>query len=239
MRIIADTKPSADVEYLSSAIIKEALTEKFRDLFGRDPVYMDSEEPMRVEDARIPSMIADSVDPQIASMLKSSAIESNTDSSGKVPSINNATLLYTIKADDPAEVSLESLEEYVGMDPASRDSTIHAVSEQDTINITDGVAYLSPERSAINVGVFVDNNEFASEFQYRLEQAGGNGLSPEEKETVFQELFEDLPGGDDVQVPDVRQALLKVVGLTSALSPEQSVPEGKEAPGPETVVEDA
>lgn len=239
MKIIADTKPTADIEYLSSAIVKEALTAKFKDLFGRDPVYMSPEEPMRVDDARVPTLISDSVDPQIAAMLKSSAVESSIDAAGTLPEIENATLVYTIKDTEPAAVSLEAVEEYVALDPASADATAQVVSEQDDVNIEEGTAYLSPDKSTIDIGIFVENTPFAEEFQYRMENAGGAALSPEEKEKVFDELFEDLPGGDDTQVANLRQTLLKVVGLTESLTPEEKVPEGREAPGPEAVAEGA
>jgi len=237
--IIADAKPTADIEYLSSAIIKEALTAKFQDLFGRDPVYLSPDEPMKVEDARVPTMISNSVDPHISTMLKASAIESNVDSSGEIPEIGNSTLLYSIRDEEPAAVSLDAVEEYQALDGASADATAQSVSELDDINIEEGMAYLSPDKSAINIGVFVDNTEFAGEFQYRLENAGGNALSPEEKITVFDQLFQDLPGGDDIQVEEVRQTLMKVVGLTSGLSPDAKVPEGNEAPGPSPVAEGA
>lgn len=237
--IIADAKPTADIEYLSSAIVKEALTRKFKELFGRDPVYRSPEEPMRVEDARVPTLISDSVDPQIATMLTASAIEATAAAAGPIPEISNATLLYTIKDTDPASVALEAIEEYRALDAASADATAQAVSELDTINIEEGTAYLSPEMSAIDIGIFVQNTPFAEEFQYRLENAGGATLSPEKKETVFNDLFGDLPGGGDMQASDVRQALLSVVGLTEAMTPEQQVAPGNEAPGPDAVAENA
>ena len=230
--LFADTKPTADIEYLSSAIIEAALAGKFKDLFGRDPVYKSPDVPMKVEDTRVPTMIADSVDPQVAAMMKASAIEASTEASGKVPAINNATLLYIIKDTEPASVSLESIEEYTTMDPAAADATVQAVSEQDHINIEEGIAYLSPERSTISIGIFVENTPFAEEFQYRLENAGGNELPPEKKEQVFDDLFNLLPGGEGTQAEDLRQTLLKVVGLTEALTPAEQVPEGKKAPGP-------
>jgi hypothetical protein len=233
----SDSKPSADIAYLSSAITKEALTNKFQDLFGRDPVYEDPDSPMKVTDTRVPTMISNTVDPQIATMLRASAVEDTPNASGEIEDVDNATLLYTLKDTEPAQISLEAISEYKELDSSAVDSTLSAISETDEINIEQGVAYLSPQESTIQIGIFVDNTDFAEEFQYRLENSGGDELSPEEKESVFTSLYEDLPGGDNVLVEGVRTDLLKVVGLTSALSEDQQA-EGNEAPGPEPVVEE-
>lgn len=211
-------KPEADVEYLTSAIIREALDQKFQKLFGRDPVSTDINEAHRVEDARIPDMVAESVNPQIASMLKASAIEAAKNESGELPNPPNATLLYKIVDENTANISLESISEYTDIDDVARDATEAAVSAQDHINIEDGIAYVSGAPAIINIGVFVDNEEFAAEFQYELEQAGGDTLAVDEKEQIFNNIFEQLPGGSEEVNENVRIQLLDVIGLTGAMN---------------------
>lgn len=226
-------KPTADVEYLSSAIIEQAIQEKFEQLFGQKPVAQNAQEPMHVEDTRVPTMISESVDSQIATMLKASAVESSTIAQGELPLIDTATLLYTVTDSEPASVAMTGVEEYLALDPASAESTTSAVSEHDNINIEDGMAYLSSDLSTILIGIFVNNDLFAKEFQYRLENVGGAELSADEKEKVFNELYTDLPGGDNTQEPGLRQALLEVIGLTSAMTPEQQVSDEDKAGGPQ------
>jgi hypothetical protein len=208
-------RPDADVEYLTSAIIREALANKFQKLFGRDPVSTDVNEPQKVEDTRIPDMVSESVNPHIASMLKASAIEAAKNSRGEIPSPPNSTLLYRMLDDDPAEISLQAVPEYLEIDEASRDATEAAVAGQDDINIEEGTAYVIGDSAVVDIGVFVDNKAFAAEFQYELEQAGGDALSVEEKENVFDNIFTQLPGGNEVN-ENVRSQLLSVVGLTGA-----------------------
>ena len=237
-RLFADTKPTADVEYLSSAIIADAVFNKFRDMFGRDPVEKTSDAPMKIVDARIPTMIADSVDPQIARILKASAVEASRNASGEIPQEENATLLYTIVDEEPAEIALDSVEEYRALDTSVADSVAHAVSESEDINIEEGVAHVSPALSTLLIGIFADNTLLGEEFQYRLEQAGGNKLSGDEKVAVFDQLYNDLPGGDDLFKENLREELMKVVGLTSEVTPENT-PEPMKAPGPEPEAESA
>ena len=229
---LADTKPTADIEYLSSAIIENAVIDKFEQLFGRTPISKNVDEPLHVEDTRVPTMISESVDSTIATMLKASAVESSVIAEGELPLIESAVLLYTMLDDTPAQIALDSIDEYQALDEASADTTAHSVSEQPEINISEGVAYLSPDMSTILIGVFVDKDLFAKEFQFRIENSGGIEISPDEKEKVFSELYEELPGGDSTQQPNLRQDLAEVIGLTSAMTPEQQVADEDKAGGP-------
>lgn len=210
-------KPNADVEYFTSAIIRDALDKKFEKLFGRDPVAVEIDDANKVEDTRIPDMVAESVNPQIASMLKASAIEASNPEA-EIPAPPNSTLLYKIVDENPAEISLESIPEYAEIEESAREATISAVAAQDDINIIDGIAYVSGITATINIGIYVDNTKFASEFQYELQQAGGDDLAVEEKEQVFDALFTSLPGGSEEVNESVRTNLLEVVGLTGAIN---------------------
>ena len=210
-------KPNADVEYFTSAIIRDALDNKFEKLFGRDPVAVEIDDAHKVEDTRIPDMVAESVNPQIATMLKASAIEANNPEA-EIPAPPNSTLLYKIVDENPAEISLDAIPEYAEIEESAREATISAVAAQDDINITDGIAYVSGTTATINIGIYVDNTKFASEFQYELQQAGGDDLAVEEKEQVFDALFTQLPGGSEEVNESVRTNLLEVVGLTGAIN---------------------
>ena len=235
----------ADIEYLRSAIIRDALTEKFRNLFGLDPVAVDVSEPMKIAEAPVPEMLLSSLDSNISSLLKASAVENSKNISGNVPDISGNTLVYTVIDDSPADVSLEAVEEYVVMDDASRDVTVSAVSESAVdINIEEGMAYVSGDLSNIEIGIFVDNKGFAMEFSKRIENSGGDDIDYDKKVDIFNELYDELPGGANNHVEGLRNSLLKVVGLTKELpaSEQDEVPEElKEnknpAPGPEAVVE--
>ena len=235
----SDAKSTADIEYLSSAIVRDAMTEKFRNVFGLDPVQHD-DEPAVIAEGKVPENILASVDPNIATVLKASAVEESENASGSVPDIESATLLYTILNDEPASIALDAVAEYQEMDSASRDATVAVVAEQDGINIEDGVAYLSQDQSGIEIGIFVDNQPFAEELSHRVENAGGDSISHDEKMSLFDELVAELPGGDNNQEEGLRNSLLAVVGLTEAL-PEsdkaQVAPEDQElknpAPGPQ------
>jgi len=235
----SDAKSTADIEYLSSAIVRDAITEKFRNIFGLDPVQH-TDEPMVIAEGKVPENILASVDPNISAILKASAVEETEHASGTVPDIESATLLYTLLNDEPASISLDAITEYQEMDTASRDATVAVVSEQDSINIEDGIAYLAQDQSGIEIGIFSDNQPFAEELSHRVENAGGDDISHDEKITLFDELLAELPGGDNNQEEDLRNNLLKVVGLTEAL-PESDkseiAPEDQElqnpAPGPQ------
>lgn len=227
-------KPNADTEYLGSAITRDAIVNKFRNLFGREPVADGVDTPLRVEDGRVPDLILKSVEPEVARLLRASAIEASAIAAGEVPEIEGTTLLYIITDDAAASISLAAVPEYADTDPASADSTIAAINDGGDINISDGTAHLSPELSAIDIGIFVDNQLLAEEFQYRLESAGGEGLDDNAKTRVFDDVFAALPTGD-ADDANIREALLAVVGLTSQLTPEAEPPPGQKAPGPDAV----
>lgn len=231
-------KVDADVAYLTSAIVRDAMTEKFKNILGLDPVQLESDDPMTVTEGKVPEEVLSSVDPDIAPLLKASAVENNYRSSGEIPEVSGSTLLYSILNDQPASISLEAVEEYTQMDKSAVDATTAKVSEQDSINISDGIAYLTQDHSGIEVGIFVDNEGFGKEFQYRIENIGGNDINGDEKLAVFNELFEELPGGDNSRVEGLHNELLGVVGLTSYQKQEDG--SAKEiqnpAPGPDAQV---
>lgn len=235
---IAD-KVDADVSFLSSAIVRDAMTEKFRNITGLDPVQLDTDDAMTVKEGKVPEEVLGSVDPDIAPMLKSSAVENNYRASSEIPDIPNTTFIYSLLNDKPATVSLDSIEEYQQMDDSAVDATVSKVSARDDINIEDGIAYLTQDSSAIEIGIFLDNNLFAKEFQYRLENMGGSNISGDEKLAVFNELFEELPGGDNNREEGLHNELLGVVGLTSyqTQSTENNAESKNPAPGPSPVAE--
>jgi hypothetical protein len=229
----ADSPANADIAYLTSAFIRDAMIEKFNTLFGQKPASKGADEPMSVKETRVPSMISESVDHEIAGMLLASAVEHSKSVSGDLPEIAQTTLLYTVLDDDPASVALESVPEFQQMDKAASDSTISAINEHQEITIKDGMCYLPKELSTIEIGVYADNQTFAKEFQYRLQNMGGTQIGEKEKLKVFDDIFNSLPGGDSLVESDARTNLLKVVGLTSALTPSQKTPEQMKAPGPQ------
>lgn len=231
-RLFAEVRPSADVEYLASALIRDAVRNKFRDLFGRDPVERSAESPMRVDNGRVPDLVLESVDANVAKLLKASAIEASDNASGDVPDINNCTLLYTVLDDAQAHIALESVKEYQTLNSAAREATVAAVNELEDVNIEGGAAYIAPEHSTIRIGIFVDNKLLGEEFQYRLEAAGGKAINTEDKVKIFDMLFNDLPGGDNVQEGDVRSKLMGVVGLGQEAPAKGTAPSQAVAPGP-------
>jgi hypothetical protein len=204
----------ADIAYLSSAIVREALKLKFKKMFGRDPVAVDVNDPLVVKDTRVPDMVASSIDSEIATILKASAIESAKNVEG-IPQPDNATFLYKILDDTSASVSLEALKEYQDIEDTAREATVSNLSgEGSGITIENGMANVVDDRANIDIGIFIDNTLFAEEFQYNLAQAGGEALDPKEKETVFNNIFNLLPGDANQKDASVRENLLKVVGLT-------------------------
>lgn len=233
MYLTADVKPTADVEYLSSAIIRDALVNKFVELFGREPISQSTEQPLTITDARVPGMILESVDHDVAALLKASAVEQSSTATGSIPLIENATLLYTVLDDSPAKVSLEAVTEYKSMDSTVQDTVLTAVDEQDELNIQDGVAYVTGGLATLEIGIHVDNAGFAEEFQYRLQQAGGATISEQDKLNVFSQLYTALPGGDSIKESDVRPVLLSVVGMSGAEGANTKVPDAIKAPGPQ------
>lgn len=233
LRIFAETKPDADVAYLSAAIIRDALFAKFRELFGRDPVAVDQQEPLVVKDAKVPEIILGGVDHDIIPILRASAVEHSKANAGEMPEIPNAILLYIINEDTPAKISLEAVKEYQEMDSAARDAVVSAAAETEAMNVEDGVAYVSKDLSTLEIGVYAGTQEFAQEFQYRLENAGGTQLDEQSKLKVFDQLLADLPGGDAVKESDARTNLLRAVGLTSALPAGEQTPDNLKAPGPQ------
>jgi len=225
-------KSGADVQYLSSAIVQEGLKQKFKSLFGRDPVARTETDPMKVVDARIPDIIAETINSDIAKVLKTTAIESTENTSGELPEINNATLLYTILEDTPIKITLEGIPEFLELQD-NVEPVLTAINDTTGISVQEGTAYLPAEYSAITVGIFVDNKLFGAEFQYRLSNAGGNEIEGEKKKEVFDNLYSELPGGDQKTEENVKQDLLKVVGLNEYVTQESTPPPEKQAPGPE------
>lgn len=227
----SDIRPDADTAYLSTGILIAALKNKFITLFGREPVRKNNTQS--ITDARVPDLIIDSLDSDIASLLKASAVEHSTTSTAELPEINNATLLYYITDDSVASVALTEVPEYNNLDPAAVDAVVRALTEQQDITVADGVAYVNKDKSTIVIGIFVDNQAFATEFQYRLQNTGGPQIAETDKVQVFDELFKELPGGNNTQEPAARDELLRAVGLTTAITDKTQVPDGLKAPGPQ------
>lgn len=235
--LFADTKPTADIEYLASAIIRQAIISKFQTLFGRVPVAKDQEQPLAVTNTRVPDLLVESVDPTISRMLVASAVEHSPRLSGELTPPPNSTLLYTVLDTEPASVALDGVPEYREMDTAASDSVVAELSNLPGLTVADGMAYVSKELSAIEIGIYSDNQEFASEFQYRLEQVGGPQVQESDKQQVFEDLYKALPGGEKLKESDAHTKLLKVVGLTGSLPPEAQITNKTKAPGPEPVAQ--
>ena len=235
MKIMAEVKPSADVEYLAAALIRDAVRQKFMDLFGRTPVERTADSPMVVKDSRVPDMIGTTVDPVIAKMLKSSAIEVSEHAAGEVPPINNCTLLYAFVDKEPSQVSLESVKEYQELDKAAVDATLAKINEMQDINIQEGIAFVSADHSAIEVAVYIDNGLLAEEFQYRTAAAGGNQITSEDKVEIFNDLYQELPGGERAESGTVKSNLMRVVGLGEEAPSQAAIPDAAKAPGPEPI----
>jgi hypothetical protein len=232
LTIIADT-PNADVAYLSSAFIRDAMVEKFNTLFGQKPTSKGDNEPLQVTEVRVPSMISESVDHEVARIIVANAVEHSKSVSGSLPAIDSATLLYTVLDDEPASIAIEGVKEYQQMDKSASDATLSAINDSQDITIEDGMAHLSKELSAIEIGVYAYNDEFAKEFQYRLQNTGGTDIAEDKKLKVFDDLYNSLPGGESMSDTDARTNLLKVVGLTSTLSPSDRTSPQMTAPGPQ------
>ena len=239
MMTFADAKPTADIEYLSSAIIHAAVTAKFKELFGRDPVEKSKDAPLVVENTVVPGLIVDSVDQDVARLLKASAVEHSKARSGDLIPPPNATLLYTMLEDTAASVALEAVPEYVGMDSAASDATLSAVNDQQNITIEEGMAHVSPDLSSIEIGVYCDNKAFAETFQLNLANSGGADINEDAKVKVFDYLYNTLPGGEALKESNARNNLLAVVGLTAALPADMRTPDAMKAPGPQPKPEQA
>jgi len=166
----------------------------------------------------VPDMILGSVDKEISKILVASAIETAKNASGEIPAPPSSTFLYKVQDDSAATISLEGVKEFQEMEEAAQGTAVSALSGLENLSVQDGVATLSGETCLIDIGIFADNKEFAAEFQYRLEQAGGNDLELDKKQAVFEDLFKKLPGADVNLTPESKTALLKVVGLTSAIN---------------------
>lgn len=238
MLIFSDAKPSADVSYLYHGIFWEAMSDKFQKLFGRKPSIRSEKEPISLKDVRVPDMIAESVDSNIASILTAAAVETSSNLTGTLPEINNATLLYSFVDNTPATITLAAVPEFNELD-VDQELTLQALNDTTDIKVKDGEAYLSEELSTITVGIYVLNDEYAEEFQYRLSLLGGNDIATEQKKSTFDKLFSDLPGGEQRLSEDVEQKLLKVVGLNEYVTnKEEDIPEEKKAPGPAATAEE-
>ena len=230
---LSDAKPDADVAYLTSAITRDALTTKFRELFGRDPVAVDKDEPLVVKEAKVPEIILSGIDPDIIPVLQSCAVEHSDNAEAQLPEIDGSTLLYTIHDDTPAKIALEAVGEYADMADDARDVVVGDAAAQANINIQDGTAYLSKSQSTIEIGIYVINAPFAELFQFKLENSGGQTLEQDKQVQVFDELFNELPGGESPKESTVRSQLMAVVGLADALPAGQKpVAENMKAPGP-------
>ena len=230
---LSDVKPDADVAYLTAAITRDALTTKFRELFGRDPVAVDKDEPLVVKEAKVPEIILSGIDPDIIPVLQACAVEHSDNAEAPLPDIDNSTLLYTIHDDTPAKIALEAVKEYQEMADDARDVVVNDAAAQANINIEDGTAYLSKAGSTIEIGIYVINAEFAELFEFKLENAGGQTLDQDKKVQVFDELFNELPGGESSKESTVRSQLMALVGLAEALPVGQKpVAENMRAPGP-------
>jgi hypothetical protein len=215
MFTVYSEKPNADTAYLYAGVVREAMKAKFEKLFGRQPVSREINDPLKVENTRVPDMILGSVDKEVAKILVASAIETNKNPSGEIPAPPSSTFLYSVRDDSSATVGLEAVEEYKEMEQTAQGTALSMLSGQKDVSVKDGVATISGETCLVDIGIFADNKEFASEFQYRLEQAGGEALDNDKKVAVFDELFKKLPGADVSLTPENKTALLKVVGLTS------------------------
>jgi hypothetical protein len=211
-------KPNADTEYLYAGVVRDAMAAKFEKLFGRKPVSRDVNDPLKVENTRVPDMIIGSVDKEISKILVASAIQTAKNHSGEIPTPPSSTFLYKVQEDTAATIGLEGVKEYQEMEEAAQGTAIAALTGLKDVSIQDGVATVSGQTCLIDIGLFADNKEFAAEFQYRLEQAGGDGLDLDKKKAVFEDLFKKLPGADVNLTPENKTALLKVVGLTSAIN---------------------
>ena len=228
MFITLADKPGADVAYLTAAITRQALVSKFKSLFGREPVAVDNE-PLVVKQAKVPEMVLSGVDHDIVSVLQASAVEQSTNAEAALPELNAQTLLYVIHDDTPASIALTEVQEYTDLG----DTQDAVTNDLPDINVTDGVAYLSKAASTLAIGIYVLNSEFGELFQYRLENEGGNSLPVDKKVEIFDELYNELPGGEANKEQNTRSLLLTVVGLAEVLPVGQRpVAEDMQAPGP-------
>jgi len=233
IRIFADVKPDADVAYLTAAIVRDAMVAKFRELFGREPVTSEQGDPMVVKDARVPDIILGGVDHDIIPILKACGIENSKNAEDVLPEINGATLLYVIHDDDPASIALEGVKEYAELAADAREVVATDAASSANLTIEDGTAYLPKATSTIEIGIYVDNQGLAEEFQYRLKNEGGEDLPQDKKVQIFDELFGDLPGGESNKEQAVRVTLMAVVGLEGALPASQKpIADNMVAPGP-------
>ena len=226
-------KPDADVAYLTAALTRAALVNKFRELFGREPVAGDVDTPMMVKDARVPEIVLAGIDHDIIPLLVTCAVEQSKNVEGVLPELNGRTLLYVIHDDAPASVSLEAVKEYADLPDDAREVVVGDAAASASITIEDGVAYLPKATSTIEIGVYVDEAGLAEEFQYRLKSQGGEQLPQDAKVRIFDELFNDLPGGESNKEQAMRSRLLAVVGLAEVLpAAQRPVAEDMRAPGP-------
>ena len=211
-------KPNADTAYLYAGVVRDAMANKFEKLFGRKPVSREINDPLKVENTRVPDMIIGSVDKEISKILVASAIETAKNANGEIPAPPSSTFLYKVQEDSAATIGLDGVKEYQEMEEVAQGTALAALSGLEDVSVKDGVATVSGQTCLIDIGIFADNKEFASEFQYRLEQVGGDGLDLDKKQAVFEDLFKKLPGSDVNLTPENKTALLKVVGLTSAIN---------------------